>query len=93
MILKIRQYSDCDYGRIEEDRIFENPKELSIQRNRFYSKELAKKIKIPVLFPVTEKECMCSFIHFYINDVHHAYACWPGSIFIMSDSGETIDKY
>jgi len=93
MILKIRQYSDCDYGRIEEDHIVENPKELSIQRNRVYSKELAEKIKMPALFPVTEKECMCNFITYYLDDEPHAYACWPGSIFLMSDSGKTIDKY
>ncbi len=93
MILKIRQYSDCEYGRISEDHIIENPKELSIQPGRVYSEELAEKIKIPALFPVDEKECMCSFVSYHLDGELHSYACWPDSIFLMSDSGKTIDKY
>jgi len=93
MILKIRQYSDCDYGRIIEDRIFENPKNLAIQSDRTYSKDLLEKMGINALFPLKEKECICSFVFFYADDIYHAYACWPGSIFLMSDSGKTIDKY
>jgi len=93
MILKIRKYSDCDYGRIIEDRIFENPKNLALQANRTYSKDLAEKIDIPALFPLSEKECKCSFVFFYAEDIYYSYACWPDSIFLMSDSGKTIDKY
>jgi len=93
MILKIRQYSDGEFGRIIEDRIFENPKNLAIQSDRTYNKDLAEKIGVNALFPLKEKECRCNFIFFYVNDIYHSYACWPDSIFLMSDSGKTIDKY
>ena len=93
MILKIRQYIDCEYGRIIEDHIVENPKELTIQPNRIYSKDLEEKIKIGALFPVSEKECMCTFIFYHLDGEQHSHACWQDCIFIMSDTGKTIDRY
>lgn len=93
MILKIREYIDCDYGRIVEEHIIEHPRGLSIQPNRVYSKALQEKIQIDALFPVTEKECMCTFIKYYLDEELHNFACWRESIFLMSDSGKTIDRY
>lgn len=93
MILKLRQYIECEYGKYFEDIFVENPKELNVQPNREYSAELEKTIQIPALFPIKETPILCNFVNYYLDDEYHSYAVYPDCVFIMNDNGKTIDRY
>jgi hypothetical protein len=92
MLLKLRQYVETETEKIIEDHIIEHPKELSIQINREYNAE-ARQTGIIALFPISEKSCKCNFITYMLDNELHSYACLDDSVFLMSDSGKTIDKY